>query len=358
MAQVADRGWVGRWQREPTLSAESYLEFCEGLRTFAQVTTRPAALAAANTAMAAAAAAGRELSRINDIRAVFDPVPQIAVRNRMMRTLQEMTWRGLREQYYTEAQKYLDELAAYDKKGPGKVEYSADFDAPDYVKHPIHIQPGGYWADPLAGYWYYGGTQSFFIGKNTQDEGHLGCARTALVPQDGHVKRILDIGVSVGQLTVGLKERFPDAEVWGIDTSAAMVRYAHKRAVDLGVDVTFSQRNAEDTKFPSGHFDMITSYILFHEVQNDRIELILREMHRLLRPGGTFSIFDFPYDVKAFPPFMRYFFELDKVDNGEPYALDFVTMEFTALLKRIGFEVQEGPRQIYEVRTIYCTKGT
>jgi 2-polyprenyl-3-methyl-5-hydroxy-6-metoxy-1,4-benzoquinol methylase len=342
MAQVADRGWVGRWQREPTLSAESYLEFCEGLRTFAQVTTRPAALAAANTAMAAAAAAGRELSRINDIRAVFDPVPQIAVRNRMMRTLQEMTWRGLREQYYTEAQKYLDELAAYDKKGPGKVEYSADFDAPDYVKHPIHIQPGGYWADPLAGYWYYGGTQSFFIGKNTQDEGHLGCARTALVPQDGHVKRILDIGVSVGQLTVGLKERFPDAEVWGIDTSAAMVRYAHKRAVDLGVDVTFSQRNAEDTKFPSGHFDMITSYILFHEVQNDRIELI----------------FDFPYDVKAFPPFMRYFFELDKVDNGEPYALDFVTMEFTALLKRIGFEVQEGPRQIYEVRTIYCTKGT
>jgi ubiquinone/menaquinone biosynthesis C-methylase UbiE len=356
MVQLAERGWIGRWEREPTLNAENYLEFCEGMRTYAQVHTRAPAMAAADMAMASAAAKGRDMSRINDIRSVFDPVPQIAVRNRMMRTLQEMTWRGLREQYYAEPQKFLDELAAYDKKGPGTVDYSADFEAPDYVKQPIHIQPGGYWSDPLAGYWYYGGTQSFFIGKNTQDEGHLGCANVALMPKDGNVKRILDIGVSVGQLTVGMKERFPKAEVWGIDTSAAMVRYAHKRAVDLNVDVNFSQRNAEDTNFPDGHFDMITSYILFHEVQNDRIENILREVYRQLRPGGTFSIFDFPYDMKSFTPFMRYFYELDKTDNGEPYAFDFVTMEFTALLKRVGFAVAEGPSQIYVVRTIYCTK--
>jgi len=135
-----------------------------------------------------------------------------------------------------------------------------------------------------------------------------------------------------------------------------MVRYAHKRAVDLGIPVHFSQRNAEDTKFPDGHFDMITSYILFHEVQNDRIEVILREVFRQLRPGGTFSIFDFPYDVKAMPPMMQYFFTIDRVDNCEPYAIEFVTMDFTGLLKRVGFQVETGPNQIYEVRTIYCTK--
>jgi ubiquinone/menaquinone biosynthesis C-methylase UbiE len=356
MVQVADRGWVGRWERQPTLDTENYSEFCEGIRKYAQNGTRGAAMAAANKAMESAKTKGVDLNRINDIRGVFDPVPQIAVRNRMMRTLQEMTWRGLRQEYYSEAQKYLDELAAYDKLGPGTVEYSADFDAPDYAKQPIHIQPGGYFSDPLAGYWYYDGSHSFFTGMNTQDEGHLGCAKTAKVPQDGKVKRILDIGVSVGQLTVGMKERFPDAEVWGIDTSAPMVRYAHKRAVDLKVAVNFSQRNAEDTKFPDAHFDMITSYILFHEVQNDRIELILREVYRQLRPGGTFSIFDFPYDMKQFPPFMQYFFYIDRTDNCEPYAMEFVTMEFTSLLKRVGFQVEEGPRQIYEVRTIYCTK--
>ncbi|MDX2223064.1 MAG: class I SAM-dependent methyltransferase [Rhodospirillaceae bacterium] len=357
MTQLADRGWIGRWERTPTLASESYLDFCEGIRKYAQEGTRAPAMAAAARATEQAKAKGLDLARVNDIRALFDPVPQIAVRNRMMRTLQEMTWRGLRDEFYSEKDKYAAELDAYDQKGPGKVEWNPDFRAPDYAKQPIHIQPGGYDGDPIAGYWYYQGTHSFFIGKNTQDEGHLGCANAARPPADGQVKRILDIGCSVGQITVGLKERFPNAEVWGIDTSAPMVRYAHKRAVDLNVDLNFSQRNAEATGWPDGHFDMITSYILFHEVRNDRIPVILKEVFRLLRPGGTFSIFDFPYDVKALPPFMRYFFDIDGKDNCEPYAMDFVTMDFTGTLKRTGFAVEPGPNQIYEVRTIYCTKA-
>lgn len=355
MTEVIDRGRVGRWERHPTVDCENYAEFCEGLRTFAQVKTRGVAMVAAEAAVGQAVKDGRDLTRVNDIRAVFDPVPQLAVRNRMMRTLQEMTWRGLRAGYADTA-RYLAELDAYDKKGPGKVEWDPTFQAPAYAKQPIHIQPGGYGGDPIAGYWYYQGTHTFFIGANTQDEGHLGCAQAARTPADGKVKRILDIACSVGQLTVGLAERLPNAEVWGIDTAAPMVRFAHKRAVDLNVPVNFSQRDAETTGFPDSHFDMITSYILFHEVENSRIQSILNEMYRVLRPGGTFSIFDFPYDVKQLPPFMRYFFDLDGKDNCEPYALDFVTMDFTGALRKAGFQVEAGPNQIYEVRTIFCTK--
>lgn len=357
MTQALDRGWVGRWQRHPTLDSENYAEFCEGLRMFAQIKTSGVARESAEKAVTSAKDRGLDLNRINDIRALFDPVPQIAVRSRMMRSLQEMTWRGLRDTVYANAEAYHAELNAYDNKGPGKVEWRSDFDAPDYAKHPIHIQPGGYYSDPLAGYWYYQGTHTFFIGANTQDEGHIGCAKAARAPADGKVNRVLDIACSVGQVTVALAERFPKAEVWGIDTAAPMVRFAHKRAVDLGVPVNFSQRNAETTAFPDGHFDMITSYILFHEVENSRIQTILNEMYRVLRPGGTFTIFDFPYDMKVLPPFMRYFFEIDGKDNGEPYALDFVTMDFTGALQRAGFQVEPGPNQIYEVRTIYCTKA-
>ena len=351
-----DRGQVGRWERHPTVNSENYAEFCEGLRVFAQEKTRSVAMAAADKAITAAVNDGRDLSRLNDIRALFDPIPQLGVRNRMMRTLQEMTWRGLRDQYHAERDKYLGLLDAYDKRGPGKVEWEPSFDAPDYAKHPIHIQPGGYFSDPLAGFWYYQGTHTFFIGANTQDEGHIGCAQAARAPADGKTSRVLDIACSVGQLTVGLAERFPKAEVWGIDTAAPMVRFAHKRAVDLKVAVNFSQQNAEATKFEDGSFDMITSYILFHEVENSRIQLILNEMYRLLRPGGTFTIFDFPYDMKQLPPFLRYFFDLDGKDNGEPYALDFVMMDFTGALKRAGFVAEPGPNQIYDVRTIFCTK--
>ena len=83
-------------------------------------------------------------------------------------------------------------------------------------------------------------------------------------PADGRVKRILDMGCGIGQLTVGLKKQHPDAEVWGIDHSAPMVRYAHRRAVDLGVDVHFRQALAHRTGFADGSVDLVTAYILFH----------------------------------------------------------------------------------------------
>ena len=36
-------------------------------------------------------------------------------------------------------------------------------------------------------------------------------------PADGRVRRVLDIGCSAGQSATAFKERFPEAEVWGVD---------------------------------------------------------------------------------------------------------------------------------------------
>jgi len=94
-------------------------------------------------------------------------------------------------------------------------------------------------------------------------------------------------------LTVALKERFPDAEVWGIDAGAPMLRYGHMRAVRLGVGVNFSQRMAEDTQFPDNHFDLVTSYLLHHEVPADVTLKIIAEVQRVTRPGGVYYPLDF-----------------------------------------------------------------
>lgn len=42
------------------------------------------------------------------------------------------------------------------------------------------------------------------------------------------------------------------------------------RASDLGVAVNFRQSLAEATGFPDGHFDMIVSFIVLHEVPRCR----------------------------------------------------------------------------------------
>ncbi len=117
-------------------------------------------------------------------------------------------------------------------------------------------------------------------------------ARNAQVPEDGKVMRILDLGTSIGQFATSMKRRFPKAEVWGVDIGAPMVRYAHMKALDLGVEVNFAQRLAEDTKFPDEHFDIVTSNLLFHEVTEQASRDIIKEAARVLRPGGTFSATD------------------------------------------------------------------
>jgi SAM-dependent methyltransferase len=117
--------------------------------------------------------------------------------------------------------------------------------------------------------------------SNEQDQIHRAAAAKMPLPKDGKVRRILDMGCGVGQFTSALKERFPDAEVWGIDVGGPMVRYAHLRASKLGIGANFAQKLAEDTGFPDGHFDIVTSYIMHHEVTAQGTLAIIDEARRV-----------------------------------------------------------------------------
>jgi hypothetical protein len=165
-----DRGWIGRLKRPPELDAESYADFCEGMRGFIFGPLSQAIAPQAAAVVERAKGAGRDLSRVNDVRALFDPLPIVAARNRLLRTAQEMMWRRYRQTFHARGAVYASELVSFDSQGPGTVEYDAAWDPPAYVKHPIHIQPGGYGGDPLVGYWYHHASNVFFVGANTQDE--------------------------------------------------------------------------------------------------------------------------------------------------------------------------------------------
>jgi SAM-dependent methyltransferase len=274
----------------------------------------------------------------------------------MLRSTQEMMWRRYRQWFDGDRKKWELELASYDTKGPGTVEYDPAWDLPAYAKRAIHIQPGGYGGDPICGYWYHHASNAFFAGANTQDEYHITLAKTARAPADGRVARIIDLGCSIGQQTVALKERFPKAEVTGLDVAAAQVRYAHKRAAELGVDCHFVQRLAEDTKYPDGHFDMVVAFLLFHEVTLEAGRKIVAEAHRILRPGGVFTVFDFPTGFTTYEPYFRYFMEVDHHDNGEPYELDFIASDFDGLLTKTGFTVERGAQDVMLARTTFAIK--
>jgi SAM-dependent methyltransferase len=356
MNAIFDRGWVGRLKRGPELDADTYADFCESMRGFI-FGPLSAAMAPQQAAVTEKAKTeGRDLSRVNDVRSIYDPIPIVAARNRLLRTAQEMMWRRYREAFHQNGADYMAELSAFDKKGPGSVDYDPNWDPPAYVKHPIHIQPGGYGGDPLVGYWYHHASNVFFVGANTQDEYHLSLAAATRAPKDGKMNRILDIGCSIGQLTVTLKEKYPQAQVYGLDVAAAQVRYAHKRAAEMGVECHFVQRLAEDTKFPDGHFDAVTAFLLFHEVSLEAGEKIVQEAYRILRPGGVFNIFDFPTGGSMNDPYFRYFMDVDSKDNCEPYSVPFTGSDFDGLLARTGFTIERGEQDVMLARTTYALK--
>ncbi|MFN8534427.1 MAG: class I SAM-dependent methyltransferase [Dehalococcoidia bacterium] len=356
---MADRGMRGTMPAATERDDESYLAFVQSLRSHTLRAHRDAAIEAGKSAVAAwERATGRKADRAV-YRDALDQSASVQVRNRLMRSHQEMMWNGIIDTY----RKRHDELvAALDRaslSGPGSVEVDPGFVYPAYYDDvAFHIQPGSYHREPLAGYIYHYGLEIFTQGASANDDLHRKMVQLIPAPRDGEVRRVLDLGCTIGQTTTALKERFPTAEVIGIDAAAPMVRYSHHRAAALGLDVHFKQRLAEATGFPGGAFDLVFAFILFHEIPREIASEVIAEAHRVLRPGGLFVVVDFPNrDPNGTPDWADYARDFDADFNGEPYSVDFVYRDFGAQLRQVFAEVvedwQPSPGQPMRV----CIKG-
>ena len=353
---VEPRGTVGIQERMPSLDLESRHEFLTGFRAWAQ---GPLGRAAAERADAIFRANGIDPEGdvpLERIQAVLAGDPVVGASVRYWITGQQHCWKLVADEFHANGEAYMAELAAAEKAGPGSVTLDPDFKVPEYASHEIHIQPGGYVGDPLAGYIYHYGTNHFRMG-NDQDERQKLVASTAEPPDDGRLKRILDLGCGPGRLTVALKDRFPDAEVWGIDVSGPMVRYAHMRAADLGKEVHFVQGLAEDTGFPDAHFDLVYAYILFHEVPASVTRAIVKEVHRITRPGGVFQSGDFQADQRPFTPYRSFRAWWDHRWNNEVWRYEFQDMHFGNEIAKAGFTVRNSKKGLGFLGSLHATRN-
>lgn len=347
---VNKRGTVERFERIEDLDLESKWDFVTGFRVF-QGRFTPIARKRIDKILEANGMDPKTPLTMEETLALVEDDLLVQTSGRTWISNQQVTWKIFQDYYHEHADEYLAEMEAADNDGPGTLELNPDLDIPDYIRREIHIQPGGYVGDPFAGHIYHHGTNSFsagisFLGSNEQDQIQTNAADRLPLPQDGKVKRILDLGCGIGRLTVALKERFPEAEVWGLDVGGPLVRYAHMRARDLGIDVNFVQRKAEDTGFPDGHFDIVTSLILNHEVPSEHNKEIIAEAYRLTRSGGYYYPIDFRTAGEKGVAYGQYRRWWDHRWNEEPWSPEFVAFDFEGEIEKAGFKINKETRPV------------
>jgi ubiquinone/menaquinone biosynthesis C-methylase UbiE len=356
--ELSPRGQIGVLPRPATLADESYTDFVESFRDMALVKMFPIMGMAGHDAMAKSGVEPTPDVPLNIVQDHFNKVPVVQTWQRFMRSAQEMMWRRTRASFGGDVDAHDALLKDWESKGPGKLTYDPDFKVPDWARREIHLQPGGYTDDVLSGVVYHYGTKIFYQGYNDQDELHAEVVDLTAIPDDGKVENIVEIGCGVGQATVQFKRRFPDANVVGLDVGLPVLRYAHMRSAKLGSDVEYVQALAEAMPFADGSQDVVMSYIFFHEMPVEVMKGVLRDVHRVLRPGGKFSIFEFPsHGATPLPPMMRFMIDYDSRDNCEPYSVGFVYSDFRGILAEAGFEVSDGGKPMNDfLQSVVATK--
>lgn len=261
----------------------------------------------------------------------------------LYRTAQELIWNSVAGPAIREGEALAARADVANPKGSLRLDPALE--TPRYLAAvDIHCMPGGYAGerfagDVLPGALYDRGVHIYGMGGLGPHTDKLGVITSRYLRDrfpDLEVRRILDLGCSVGHSTLPYAEVFPGAEIHAVEVAGPMLRYAHARAEALGVPVHFAQANAEELDYPDGHFDLVVSHILLHETSNKAIRRILKESRRVARRGGVVAHIDMCPD-EGLSPFDAFMMMFDGTKNNEPFWTTFRAMDGAALMAEAGF---------------------
>ena len=175
-------------------------------------------------------------------------------------------------------------------------------------------------------------------------------AYTVMVANVRPGQRVLDIAGGTGDLALAFAPKVgPTGQVVHTDINEAMLREGRDRLLNAGVSLPTLVCDAEHLPFADAHFDLVTvAFGLRNMTHKDNA---LREMNRVLKPGGKLLVLEFSkvakplekiYDWYSFKVLPRLGKLVANDDSSYQYLAESIRMhpgqaELKALMQKGGF---------------------
>lgn len=138
------------------------------------------------------------------------------------------------------------------------------------------------------------------------------CWRRKTVQCMPEAEHVLDVAIGTADLTIEMIRKGKAQHVTGLDLSDKMMEIGKGKVERLKVKgermadrVAFVHGNAQDMPFEDASFDGVTCAYGCRNFQN--LDEGLREMYRVLKPGGQVTILEFSYPKNGL---IRFFYDL------------------------------------------------
>ena len=221
-------------------------------------------------------------------------------------------------------------------QGATQIETTPNMAYPDYWEGVEFHRTAGGWLREHQGFIHGELIHPLYVGKHFP--GQIFKQRADVLNELGsrEFRRILELGASSGHYTIELAHRYPNAELTGVELSLPMLEQAQRVANENNLRWRLIQAAAEDTGLPASSFDLVTSYILLHEIPNEATRRIFEEGLRLLQPGGVL----FMCDVRPFRDMDRleeWRTHYKALHGGEPHWRKAANLDLAQLAAAVGF---------------------
>jgi ubiquinone/menaquinone biosynthesis C-methylase UbiE len=205
---------------------------------------------------------------------------------------------------------------------------------PPYYRRTFHWQTDGYFSEHSA--------EVYELGVELLFRGTADVMRRQIIPPiTEHVRvvgdaaqvRLLDVGCGTGRTLHQIARAHPTMRLHGVDLSPAYIKTARKRLHDVN-ELTLAVENAEALPWADATFDVVTSVYLFHELPRNARRNVMREMRRVVKPGGLVVIEDSAQPSES--PDLAAVLHGFPRDFHEPFYEDYLDDDLGALMTEVG----------------------